>query len=113
MKTRITKSWLIILLFVFIAIPITTAIDFNQTISAQDKATFDQILDPVLKIYNLVKYSATVLAVVVLLFAGISYMTSGSDPGKREKAKSMAMYVVIGLIVIWAAPLVVNFIVGS
>jgi multisubunit Na+/H+ antiporter MnhB subunit len=39
-------------------------------------------------------------------------MTSGSDPKKREDAKNMAMYVIIGLIVIWAAPLIVNWIVG-
>ena len=63
------------------------AVDFNQTISAQDKATFDHILEPVMKVYNLVKYIASVIAVVILLFAGITYMTSGSDPGKREKAK--------------------------
>ena len=89
------------------------AADFNQTITPEDKATFDQILQPVLKVYNLVKYVATVIAVLVLLFAGITYMTSGSDPGKREKAKNMAMYVIIGLFVIWAAPLVVNFITGG
>jgi type IV secretory pathway VirB2 component (pilin) len=95
-----------------LALQLVLALDFNQTISADDQATFDQILAPVMKVYNLVKYVATAIAVVVLLFAGITYITSGDDPGKREKAKSMAMYVIIGLIVIWAAPLVVNFIVG-
>lgn len=95
-----------------LAFQLVLAMDFNQTISTQDKATFDQILAPVMKVYNLVKYVATALAVVVLLFAGITYITSGNDPAKREQAKNMAMYVIIGLIVIWAAPLVVNFIVG-
>ena len=95
-----------------ITIQSVVAVDFNQTISAQDKATFDHILEPVMKVYNLVKYVASVIAVVILLFAGITYMTSGSDPGKREKAKNMAMYVIIGLFVIWAAPMVVNFIIG-
>jgi type IV secretory pathway VirB2 component (pilin) len=102
----------LVLLLSFMALQFAAAVDFNQPISATDKATFDQILQPVMKIYNLVKYVATALAVVVLLFAGIIYITSGSDPAKREQAKNMAMYVVIGLIVIWAAPLVVNFIVG-
>lgn len=95
-----------------LAMQFALAIDFNQTISAQDKATFDQMLNPVLKIYNFAKYSATVIAVVVLLFAGISFIVSNGDPAKREKAKSMAMYVILGLVVIWAAPLIVNFIVG-
>ena len=102
----------LILFASLMALQIVAAVDFNQTISEQDKQSFDQILSPVLKIYNLVKYSATVLAVMVLLFAGITYITSGSDPKKRETAKSMGMYVVIGLVVIWAAPLIVNFIVG-
>lgn len=108
-----TLALLSLILFVgSIVMPFVMAVDFNQTISAQDKASFDQILSPVMKVYNLVKYSATVIAVIVLLFAGITYIISGSDSGKRQQAKNMAMYVVIGLIVIWAAPFVVNFIVG-
>jgi len=100
------------LLFLSFVAQVVIAADFNQKISSEDKETFDQILQPVMKVYNLVKYCATVIAVIILLFAGITYMTSGSNPGKREQAKNMAMYVVIGLIVIWAAPLIVNFIVG-
>jgi cation transport ATPase len=110
-----SKTWAIFgLVFVlsFFALQFVYAADFSQDISAEDKSTFDEILEPVMKIYNLVKYSATVLAVVVLLFAGVIYMTSGSNPAKREQAKNMVMYVVIGLIVIWIAPLVVNFIGG-
>ena len=94
------------------AMQFSLAIDFNQDISAQDKATFDQMLNPILKIYNFAKYTATVFAVVILLFAGITFITSAGDPAKKEKAKSMAMYVIVGLVVIWAAPLIVNFIVG-
>jgi len=110
MKTQYAILGLFIL--TLLAVQFVSAVDFNQTISAQDKAKFDQMLQPVMKIYNLIKYVTSVIAVIILLFAGITYMISGSDPGKRDKAKNMAMYVVIGLIVIWAAPLVVNFILG-
>jgi hypothetical protein len=89
-----------------------SAVDFDDDISDEDKATFDEILVPVMKIYNLIKYTATVFAALALLLAGFNYMMGGSDPKKRETAKGTAMYVVIGLLVIWAAPLVVNFIVG-
>lgn len=85
---------------------------FGDDISSEDKATFDQILEPVLKIYNLVKYIATAIATLVLLISGIGYMVSGSDPKKRENAKSMGMYVILGLVIVWGAPLVVNFIVS-
>ena len=73
-----------------------------------DTGTFDQILQPVWKVYNFVRYIATAIAAVVLVFAGITYMTSGADMGKRESAKQMIGYVVIGLIVIWAAPFIVQ-----
>jgi len=104
-------KWLI-LFALLIVLPVAAAVDFNTQLSDADKATFDKILEPVMKIYNLVKYAASVIAVVIMLFSGVSYMISGSDPKKRESAKNMAMYVIIGLIVIWAAPLVVNFIIG-
>jgi type IV secretory pathway VirB2 component (pilin) len=109
------KVWSILgLMFLLLAVglQLVSAVDFDEDISAEDKATFDEILDPIMKVYNLVKYAASVIAVVVLLFAGITYLTAGGNPGKREQAKNMIMYVVIGLVVIWAAPLIVDFIVG-
>ncbi|PIN81082.1 hypothetical protein COV13_02380 [Candidatus Woesearchaeota archaeon CG10_big_fil_rev_8_21_14_0_10_32_9] len=86
--------------------------EFGGDISEEDQETFDQILEPVMKIYNFVKYAATVLAVLFLLFAGVLFITSANDQAKREQAKSMAMYIVIGLVIIWVAPLVVGFLTG-
>jgi hypothetical protein len=80
---------------------------------ATEESDFEEILLPLTTIYNLVKYAATIIAGLVMLFAGITYISSGSDPGKREKAKNMVMYVIVGLIVIWAAPFVVDLILGD
>jgi len=96
--------------FMLMVMPLVTA-QFQEP-TAEEKAAFDEILTPVIKIYNLVKYTATAIASVMLLFAGLTYMTSGGDPKKKETAKNMATYVVIGLIVIWVAPLAVNLLVG-
>mgnify|MGYP001480127926 CR=1 FL=1 len=106
------KNLYFVIFVVALMLPGVFALDFSQPISSSDQSTFDQILVPVMKIYNFIKYAATVIAVIVITFAGINYMTGGDDPKKRENAKSMATYVVIGLFVIWAAPLIVNFIVG-
>ena len=105
-------KWTIIFLLLFLSVPIASAIDFEGEISPEDQETFDNILEPVMKIYNFVKYSATVLAVLFLIFAGVTFITSGNDQAKREKAKMMATYIVIGLIVIWVAPLIVGYLVG-
>lgn len=111
MKTKFLTILGLAIFVTLIFMQFILAVDFNQDISNKDKETFDEILEPVMKIYNLIKYSATVIAILVLLFAGVNYMISGSDPKKREMAKNMVMYVIIGLLVIWAAPLIVNFIV--
>ena len=76
-------------------------------------ATYDEILQPIQAVYDLIKYAVTIIAGIVLTFAGISYITSGSDPGKRESAKNMIMYVIIGLAVIWAAPLIIKLVMGG
>jgi cation transport ATPase len=76
-------------------------------------ATYDQILQPIQAIYDLVKYAVTIIAGLVLLFAGITYIMSGADAGKREQAKNMIMYVIIGLAVIWAAPFIVKLVLGT
>jgi uncharacterized membrane protein len=102
---------LVLILGLLLGLPVVMAVDFNQTISDQDKATFDNILSPVMKVYNFVKYAATVLAVIFLVFAGVTFIMSGSDQAKRESAKMMATYIVIGLIIIWVAPLVVSYLV--
>ena len=103
------RIWLLIIL---LSLPMVQAADFDEEISEEDKQTFDKILEPVMKIYNFVKYSASVLAVIFLVFAGVTFITSGNDQAKRESAKNMATYIIIGLIIIWVAPLVVNYLVG-
>ena len=75
-----------------------------------DTATFDKILEPIWKVYDLVKYVATAIAMLFIVFAGIMFMTSGNDIMQREKAKHTIAYVIVGLVVIWAAPFVVQFI---
>jgi len=112
MKNKVFAIFGLVLLLSLIGLQFLSAVDFNEDITEEDKEVFDEILEPVMKIYNLIKYSATVIAVMVFLFAGVTYMMAGSNPAKREQAKNMVTYVVVGLIVIWVAPFVVNFIVN-
>ncbi len=101
--SRKTTKGIKLVSFVFLVV----ALSHIGLVSA---AEFSEILRPLQTIYDLVKYTATVLSGLVMLFAGITYITSGSDPKKRDNAKNMIMYVIIGLMVIWAAPFVVDLI---
>ena len=107
---KIKQTMLKVLPLVIIAVFVFMQIGMVIAVGDSD---FEEILQPITTIYNLIKYAATIIAGLVMLFAGITYISSGSDPGKREKAKNMVMYVIIGLIVIWAAPFVVDLILGT
>lgn len=91
--------------------PIALA-DLDDEISEEDQEAFDEILTPVMKIYNFVKYSATTLAALFMVFSAVSFMTAGEDQRKREGAKKSISYTILGLIVIWAVPYAITFLVG-
>lgn len=80
------------------------ALDFNSTLTSNDKSNLDSMLQPITKIYDLIKYVSTAIAAIMLLISGINYIISGEDKTKRDQAKNIAAYVVIGLAVIWATP---------
>ena len=105
---------LVMLLMAAVTIPTALAAEraeLDTDISAEDQARFDAILQPVMKIYNFIKYVSSAVAVIFLLYAGISFMSSGSDPRQRDTAKSIATYVILGLLIIWAAPMVVQLLI--
>jgi hypothetical protein len=104
-------KWGLIALLLLLTIPsVLAVIDFDQGLTQDEEDMIDEILAPVMKVYNFIKYTATVVGVLMLVFAGITFVTAGGDQGQKEKAKNMAVGVVIGLIIIWVAPLVVEFI---
>ena len=104
---------LALLLLFLLAIPLVVAeLDFDDELTDKEKDDMDEILSPLMKIYNFIKYSATMVGVLMFVFAGISFVTAGGDQAKKEKAKQMAVGVVIGLVLIWVAPMVVGYIIG-
>ena len=80
--------------------------------SETDIQNFNQILEPVMKVYNFVKYAASVLAVLFLVFAAVQ-MFLNNNPSEKEQAKTKVTYIVIGLGLIWVAPIIVNYLTTS
>ena len=58
-------------------------------------------------------YVAGITAVIVLIIAGIMYMTSAGDPGKAAKAKNMIIYTIAGLIVLVSATAIIAWVRSS
>lgn len=61
---------------------------------------------------NLAYYIAGIVAVIVIIIAGIMYATSLGDSGRVTRAKGMILYSVIGLGVLLAAFAITNFVMG-
>ena len=99
------------MLLVLVALPLVSAeVDFNKKLTSDEQKQVDAILAPVMKVYNTIKYTATVIGVLMFVFAGITFVMSGGEKAKKDRAKNMAVGVVIGLIIIWVAPLIVKFV---
>lgn len=71
--------------------------------------TGDQLLKNGL---NMVYFIAGLVAVVMIIFAGIRYTTSSGDPGAVTKAKNMLTYSIVGLIIILVAFIITSFVIG-
>lgn len=113
MNKKTIVSWIMWpIAAMILSMPFISAADMNATITAQEKAQFDQILTPVFKIYHLMLYLVSAVAICYAVYIGIQFMLSGGESKKREEAKTSLTYVGIGLLVVWAAPYVVQMLLG-
>ena len=63
-------------------------------------------------IANLVFAISAVVAVISIIIYGIMYSVSAGDPGKVLKAKNGIIYSVVGLLVVWCAFVITNYVAG-
>lgn len=61
---------------------------------------------------NLTYFIAGIVAVIVIIVAGILYVTSSGDPAKVTKAKNTITYAVVGLVIILVAFTITGFVTG-
>lgn len=75
--------------------------------------TGDTFRDSFQGILNSIIGVLALVAVVVMIVGGVSYMTSSGDAGKVKKAKDTILYGLIGLIVCVLAFAIVNFVISQ
>ncbi|MFA5930688.1 MAG: pilin [archaeon] len=72
-------------------------------------ASVSDITAPVTKIYDLIKGVVSVVGIIAITIAGAMYMFSGSNIQSRENAKNMVSYAIVGLTLVWIAPIMVSY----
>ena len=67
---------------------------------------------PICNLYGMIRFFGTVVGVLVAAYAGFT-LASSHEMTERNNAKSLLSGVVIGLIIIWIAPIIVTNLVGA
>ncbi len=76
-----------------------------------DPSRFNSVSDVLLLIINGLLVIAGALAVIYIILAGFTYITSAGDPDKAQKAKGGLVYAIIGIVVISFSYAIVNVVI--
>jgi hypothetical protein len=139
MLKRLKDLWLTLAAFSLIAIPVVVPVTVSASIADQvcsganagnTGATIDpsgngdtscatdqtsgssvqRLLALVINIFSLV---VGFVAVVMIIFGGIKYITSGGDSSNISGAKNTIVYAIIGLIIVALAQVLVHFVLAK
>jgi hypothetical protein len=65
------------------------------------------------KITNIIAFIAGALAVIMVIYGSLKYVTSGGDSGNVKSAKDTVFFALIGIVVIVASRTLILFVLGK
>lgn len=65
------------------------------------------------KIVNILSLIVGIVAVIMIIFGGFRYITSGGDSGNVSSAKNTLIYAIVGLVIVALAQFIVHFVLAS
>jgi Type IV secretion system pilin len=80
------------------------------TSTGVDQSSISKIASGVVNVFSLI---VGIVAVIMIIFGGFRYITSGGDSGKVGNAKNSLVYAIIGLIVVALAQVIVHFVLAQ
>lgn len=75
--------------------------------------TTKSVSDTITSVINILSILVGVVAVVMVIFGGFKYITSGGDSGKVTSAKNTIVYALIGLVIAALAQVIVRFVLAK
>ncbi len=64
-------------------------------------------------IINIFSWVVGVVSVIMIIWGGFKYITSGGDAGSVTSAKNTILYAIVGLIIVALAQVIVKFVLGN
>jgi len=65
------------------------------------------------KIVNIFSIVVGAIAVIMIIYGGFRYITSGGDSGSVGNAKNTLIYAIVGLVIVALAQLIVHFVLNT
>lgn len=67
---------------------------------------------PICKVYDVIKLAATIGGILAIAWAYVN-LQSTEDPLERRKAKAIGAGAVVGIIIVWLAPIIITYITSA
>lgn len=91
----------------------TLSVENNAGCQNDVDAGSGTITDTITKIVNFFSAIVGIVAVIMIIYGGFKYISSGGDSGNVTSAKNTIIYAVIGLVVVAMAQFIVQFVLGK
>lgn len=75
--------------------------------------TGNSIADIAKTAVNILSLIVGIIAVIMIIYGGLRYITSGGDSGSVGNAKNTLIYAIIGLIIVALAQVIVHFVLNA
>ncbi len=66
-----------------------------------------------MKVTNVIAWFGGAIAVIMIIYASFTYVTSGGEQSKIKRAKDIILYAIVGLVVIVASRTIVIFVLNK
>lgn len=78
-----------------------------------DKGAQGSVNDLIADIINILSVIVGIVAVIMIIWGGFKFITSGGDAGRLTSAKQTILYALIGLVIVALAQFIVRFVLGK
>ncbi|HEX5797610.1 MAG TPA: pilin [Candidatus Saccharimonadales bacterium] len=79
----------------------------------QGQSAADRADSLIAEVINLITIVVGILAVIMIIYGGFRFVTSGGNPENTKAARNAILYALVGLVIVAFAQLIVKFVLGK
>jgi len=88
---------------------------FNEVLgdNCGSGAGSEEINNTVVDVINILSFVVGMISVIMIIIAGIKYVTASGDPGSLKSARNTVIYALVGILIVALAQTIVRFVVAK